>query len=353
MHSSASVLIDFAIGLNSFLGAIYLLGSTKQGRILSIIFLIMAYVPFQFKLVYTKQLFYFPHFFLTYIPPILAFGPLFYYLVYHTVFNQPLTRRFLLKHTLFPIITTLALGRLFMMSADDKLALINRLYYDATSIEYYFLSFLCVGSILFYAWKLFQDLPTIQYVKTKNRLFIVLFSLSLMGVLFSIIGFASVLTHSLLLLFWGNLFFSVIIVLGYALHIRYDYFLSQLIREITESKYRQTHLTHININRSLVNLNYVMNQDKAYIDPQLTLKQLAKKVHLTPHQLSELLNHEVGKNFNTYVTEFRVKDAIHRLKDEPHKTILGIALSVGFNSNSAFYTAFKKITGKSPSAYRS
>jgi len=37
---------------------------------------------------------------------------------------------------------------------------------------------------------------------------------------------------------------------------------------------------------------------------------------------------------------------------EPNKTILSIALSVGFNSNSAFYTAFKKVTGKSPSFYR-
>ena len=51
--------------------------------------------------------------------------------------------------------------------------------------------------------------------------------------------------------------------------------------------------------------------------------------------------------------DFRVNDAIKALKNEPNKTILAIALDVGFNSNSAFYTAFKKVTGKSPSDYRS
>ncbi|MEK9726486.1 MAG: helix-turn-helix domain-containing protein, partial [Candidatus Margulisiibacteriota bacterium] len=103
---------------------------------------------------------------------------------------------------------------------------------------------------------------------------------------------------------------------------------------------------------ALANLNYVMNTEKIYIEPQLNLKQLAEQINLTPHQLSELLNHEIGQNFNTYLMQFRVKAAIKLLKKEPDKTILGIALSVGFNSNSAFYSAFRKITGKSPGDFR-
>tara|TARA_A100001015_G_scaffold299202_1_gene382946 strand:+ start:1248 stop:2318 length:1071 start_codon:yes stop_codon:yes gene_type:complete len=348
----ATLFVQTAYFINFCLFVVFLFGRINAVRFMSLLFFIMAFVPFQFELIYTKDLFYHPHFFLTYIPPILWFGPIFYIFLNQFIFGHMLSISAIAKHLLIPVLSIFAIIPLLLTPSDDKIALINTLYYEHTSFEFYFVSFLCTGSILFYTWLIFQILPTIRRAKTKNNLFFIMFSMTMIGIIFSTVGFASLLTHSLDLLFWGNVFFSVIIITCYCLHIRFDAFLPELIDEIIQTKVRQSYLSGVNVNRALANLNYLMNTEKIYIDPSLNLSLLAEKINLSPHQLSELINHEVGVNFNTYIMSFRVKAAIKYLKKEPDKTILGIALSVGFNSNSAFYSAFKKITGKSPSDYR-
>ncbi len=352
MVEIAAIFVQTAYTINFILSLVFLIGPFQINRLLSILFFIMAFVPLQFELIYTKSLFYHPQFFLTYIPPILWFGPILYIYLNLYIFKNRLSPKVILKHLLLPIISIVAILPVLLTSKDDKLKLINSLYYDISSLEYHFVSFLCVGSILFYTWLLFKVLPTIRRAKTKTNMFFIMFLMTLIGAIFSMIGFTSLLTHSTTLLLWGNTFFSIIILTCYSLHFRYKEFLPELLNEIRETNQRQSYLSGININRALANLNYVMNVDKLYIEPNLSLKSLAETINLSIHQLSELLNQEIGQNFNTFIMEFRVKAAIKLLKKEPEMTILGIALSVGFNSNSAFYSAFKKITGKSPSDYR-
>ena len=352
INNFVSIIVHAACFINFLLGITFLFGPYNPKRLLSVLFFIMAYVPFQFELVYTKALFYYPHFFLTYIPVILLFGPFLYFFIHFYIFSNSLKPIEVIKHLILPVVSLLAVCPIFLTNSDEKIGLINSLYYESASLEYNFLSVLCVGSIFYYTWLLFQDLPSIQRAKTKTSIFFLLFSVTLMGIIFSTIGLASLLTHSLVLLKWGNLFFSLVILSCYCLQIRFDTFLPELLEELQESKKRKSQLTGINIQRALANLNHIMIKEKKYIEPSLSLTRLAELIHLSPHQLSELLNHEIGLNFNSYIMEFRVKEAIKLLEKEPHKTILSIALSVGFNSNSAFYTAFKKVTGKSPSFYR-
>ncbi|WP_083607723.1 AraC family transcriptional regulator [Thalassospira sp. TSL5-1] len=87
-------------------------------------------------------------------------------------------------------------------------------------------------------------------------------------------------------------------------------------------------------------------------DPLLTMPKMASAVGVKPNQLSFVLNRHIGKSFFDYVNEYRIHAATQRLLDEPDRTILDIAIEVGFNSKSTFNLAFKKITGLTPSAYR-
>ncbi|GAA0626400.1 helix-turn-helix domain-containing protein [Thalassospira tepidiphila] len=106
------------------------------------------------------------------------------------------------------------------------------------------------------------------------------------------------------------------------------------------------------VDRALARLKDIQARGDILLDPLVSLPKLARAVGITPNQLSYVLNHHVGKSFFDFVNSARIREARSVLVLEPDRTILDIALSVGFNSKSTFNLAFKKITGETPSAVR-
>lgn len=98
----------------------------------------------------------------------------------------------------------------------------------------------------------------------------------------------------------------------------------------------------------------VVIKEKVFKDLDLTLDSLAKSMDINRNYLSKAINKTTGKNFNTYINEHRVKEAIKMLSSEKSDIISidAIALEVGFNNRTSFYQSFKKITGLSPSDFR-
>lgn len=86
----------------------------------------------------------------------------------------------------------------------------------------------------------------------------------------------------------------------------------------------------------------------------MTLAQLAEQVNIPAHYVSQVINEKLATSFLDFVNGYRVKAAQAKLIDPKlsHYTILSIAYEAGFNSKSTFYTAFKKVTGMTPSQYR-
>jgi AraC-like DNA-binding protein len=100
-------------------------------------------------------------------------------------------------------------------------------------------------------------------------------------------------------------------------------------------------------------LNY-MDDEKPYLDSDLTIHGLSYKTGIPRHYITEVLNEKYGRNFFTFVNEYRVREVISRINDPKyqHYTILAIAFDAGFNSKSTFNTIFKAYSGKTPSEYR-
>lgn len=99
-------------------------------------------------------------------------------------------------------------------------------------------------------------------------------------------------------------------------------------------------------------LESVMNEKVLYKNPNLTLQDLSKEINISSHQLSQLLNNNLGKNFTSFVNEFRIKEACEIIALNDKLTLESIGYDVGFNSKSTFFAAFKKYTGTTPSNYQ-
>lgn len=102
----------------------------------------------------------------------------------------------------------------------------------------------------------------------------------------------------------------------------------------------------------LNNLEQLMEEKQLFKNPNLKLQDVAQELRLTPHQLSQFLNENVGKNFTQFINEYRIQAACTLLNTDTLLSVEGIGDEVGFNSKSTFFTTFKKIKGVTPAKYR-
>ncbi|WP_418636806.1 helix-turn-helix domain-containing protein [Winogradskyella sp.] len=102
-------------------------------------------------------------------------------------------------------------------------------------------------------------------------------------------------------------------------------------------------------------LESLMQFRKIYRNPCLTLSSTAKDLGISACYLSSMINNLLNKSFIDFINEYRIEDVKNNLHSEEFSgyTIVSVGLEAGFNSKSAFYSAFKKHTGLTPMAYKS
>ena len=102
-------------------------------------------------------------------------------------------------------------------------------------------------------------------------------------------------------------------------------------------------------------LENAMSNQKLYLNTDLTIHDLARSLTISARKISQSINTLNAQNFSEWVNNFRVQEAIQYLENnsENNLSIEGIGQESGFKSRSAMYSAFKKITGKSPGDFRS
>lgn len=106
---------------------------------------------------------------------------------------------------------------------------------------------------------------------------------------------------------------------------------------------------------ALARLAHLLEVDRAYRRPSLSLKDLADLAQLPEYRLRRLIHEELGyQNFNAFLHDYRIREACQLLRDPAQRRtpILTIALSVGYQSVNTFNRGFRDILGMTPSAYR-
>lgn len=96
----------------------------------------------------------------------------------------------------------------------------------------------------------------------------------------------------------------------------------------------------------------LMARERLHLDPALTLPRVARRLGIPQARLTQLLNDNNQTTFKQYLIRLRVGEAGTLLRQDPGKSIESIAEAAGFQSMSTFYSAFKKVEGVTPAAYR-
>jgi len=128
----------------------------------------------------------------------------------------------------------------------------------------------------------------------------------------------------------------------------------QNVKQELKQKYETSKLDQDIANTYIEQLKKIMIDEKLYRDSSLTLKMVAKKIDISPHNLSQLINVHLGLNFYGFVNNYRVNEVKENLLSSKYKdqNILSIAFDAGFKSKSSFNIFFKKSVGVTPSKYR-
>ncbi len=100
----------------------------------------------------------------------------------------------------------------------------------------------------------------------------------------------------------------------------------------------------------MARLGQLMSERRPYLDPDLTLSQLARRLRLPSKVLSGAINRTTGGNVSRHVNAFRVREACRRLAAS--ESVTAVMLGSGFNTKSNFNREFARVTGQTPSEWR-
>ncbi|MEA3450783.1 MAG: helix-turn-helix domain-containing protein [Bacteroidota bacterium] len=121
-----------------------------------------------------------------------------------------------------------------------------------------------------------------------------------------------------------------------------------------DEKYKKSKLTDKKKNDIKDLLLLYFKNEKPYLNSDLNMLFLSKKLNIPKYQLTEILNTTIGKNFFQFVNEYRVNTVKEKLidPDNDNFSIEAIGYDCGFSSKSSFFSVFKNETGQTPLQFK-
>lgn len=121
--------------------------------------------------------------------------------------------------------------------------------------------------------------------------------------------------------------------------------------ESPEQKYSNSSIDDERLKRIAAKVERKVMEEKSYLNPDIDASTLASELGISVHYLSQVFSQEMQTTFYGYINDARIEAAKEALKTS-QQSVLEVALSVGYNTRSSFYNAFKKRTGMTPSKYK-
>lgn len=304
---------------------------------------------------------------------------LFLYILSITKSGFSLKRKHLLHVIPFIIIFLVFLPRFYLVSFDDKITYIDSNTLSDRLLEVQISYIMVHIQILVYFVLIFKAIFRYKNILLENysnaslfnykwlfqlvSIFALLSALATLKNLFMFFGSEDAYFYSLLITITVGLFYTVWLVMR---AMRYPELfrgvepdlelVSQLVikDQKTHVLYPQKNSHDDEINKQIIALDRLMKEKEPYLDPSLSIYELAKMTEHSTKELSILINHHLNLHFFDYVNKYRIEKAMEILRSPTNYklTILEVLYDVGFNSKSSFNTAFKKHTQQTPTDYR-
>ncbi len=120
-----------------------------------------------------------------------------------------------------------------------------------------------------------------------------------------------------------------------------------------DQQYKKSLISQEHLERYRTELKTILSESEPFLNPHLSLSDLAQMIGIPANQLSQVLNAGFDQNFSEFINTYRIQ-YFKKLLQNPEKqnfTILALAYESGFNSKTAFNTFFKRSEGMTPKAY--
>ena len=363
----------FIIGATQalFLAFIFIYKKAKNSRdILLIIWLLflafhLLFIYFGFSGFYKKN----PKLIVIGSSLMLLEGPLLYI---YTLLATNKIKKLRLKHTLhsipFLLFTVYFAHKVYNLRRTDLYEAISSLFNDNNNImvmafgilnHFHLIIYLALSIILLrnYTKQLSNNYSFTEGINLrwlKNLIFGItaIAVLIVVGLIFSDIF--PLITHYVK----GSFIFSAFALLPFYMSF---YVLTQKLTyaesdvNLESTKYESSGLSKEASRKIALQLSEYMELEKPFLDSKLSIKELSGVLKLHTKQLSQVINENFEQNFFNYINNHRVEEFKRRLVDSENDnfTLIAVAYDCGFNTKSSFNSIFKKVTGMTPSTYKS
>jgi AraC-like DNA-binding protein len=337
-----------------------------------------------FILVYSESILDYPHLYKSAAPITFLIAPLGYLYVRSVLFNEMAFKKMDFLHMLPFLFFSLNYLPFFASSTESKLAILNATLLDknvaiTTQVgllpESFFYILRPIQTLFYLAFQwilLLQFNKAFKVKEVEQQITVVtrwlkVFTLANAIVLFSLV-FLILLYLSVPNIFVENLMSLIpnyLLSLSFVVICAYLLVNPQVLNGLPFVKYKekksrllsdtvvQVPFIHKNYAKEIAQLEAYFANSKAYLQPNLSISEVAVATQIPNRELSFLINSYHKQRFSDYLNDMRLTHFLSQVDVGTLDifTIEAIALASGFSSRSSFYRAFKKRYKNSPTAY--
>ncbi len=352
--------IQFAIATGVFLFGIIQLIYRNAGPLnycMSVAILSLSYILLYFWAIDSGLLLSFPLLFNTDIP-VTLFSASGIYLSFTTILTEKESPppRFALHFVVPAIIFAAFIGFNGMMIYFNGYTVAPEILTRAqnTNLAIFVCGF--VSELVFFIYIFLALLKSIRFARNKGItkkahfvfMCVFLVCVQLISIVFIIIRFV----HTRDLAQYFTFVCGVMVILFGMAGFRYPEYTQRVIKTVSGRNKRKENLERLDTDEMMARLISLMEEEKIYKEPELSLKQVSRYMDTTPEIVSLLINRKTRMNYKSFINKYRIEAICRQLTIGEDATILEIAMENGFNSKSTFNTAFQEITGKTPRDFR-